>query len=596
MREFSVPATAEVAPSDNLTDTVWAYAAGFPEHVAFSRPTADGWRDVTARQFCDDVAGVAKGLIAAGVQPGDRLALQSTTRYEWTVVDYAVWAAGAVTVPVYPTSSAEQVAWNLSDSGAVAVVVDSVEHEAVIQDVRGDLPALRHLWQLDAGGLAELTRLGSEVPDALLERRRRTATADSLATIIYTSGTTGRPKGCQLTHRNLLFTVLNASGGLTRLFNPQGATLLFLPLAHVFARVIEAGAVVNRTRLGHTGDVTELVADLGTFRPTFVLAVPRVFEKVYNVSRQRAHAEGKGAIFDQAERVAVAYSHAVDEGRASLWLRIQHSVFDRLLYRRLRAALGGRCTSAISGGAPLGERLGHFFRGIGLTVFEGYGLTETTAGSCLNLEGAIRIGTVGRPVPGVSVRIADDGEILLAGETVFRGYWHDEAATAEAFTPDGWFRTGDLGELDDDGFLRITGRKKELIVTASGKNVAPAVLEDRLRAHALISHCMVVGDAKPFVAALVTIDPEALPAWKRQHGKPDDASVADLRADAELTAEIQRGVDQANQAVSHAEGIRKFAVLTDDFTEAGGELTPSLKLRRSVVLERYAEEVAAIYG
>ena len=595
MHEFTTPATVEVPASANLTDVVWAAAAEHPDHVGFSRRTEDGWQDVTTREFREEVSALAKGLIASGVQPGDRVALMSRTRYEWTLLDYAIWAAGAVTVPIYETSSAEQVAWNLGDAGAVAVFVESAEHEAVVASVRADLPDLRELWQINAGGAGTLRGLGREVPDDLLDERRHGVSGSSLATIIYTSGTTGRPKGCELTHRNILFTVHMASGGLAGLLNAEGATLLFLPLAHVFARLIQAGVIVNRTKLGHTGDVANLVPDLATFRPTFVLAVPRVFEKIYNVSRQRAQAEGKGAIFDRAEQVAVAYSRAVDSGRAGLWLRAQHSVFDRLVYAKLRAALGGRCRAAISGGAPLGDRLGHFYRGIGLTIFEGYGLTETAAGACLNLEGATKIGTVGRPLPGIAVRIAEDGEIQLTGDNVFRGYWHNESATAEAFSSDGWFRTGDLGSLDDDGYLRITGRSKELIVTASGKNVAPAVLEDRLRAHALVSQAMVVGDAKPFVGCLVTIDAEAFPAWKKQHGKPADASIAELTADAELLAAIQQGVDEANRAVSKAEGIKKFRILPVDFTEAGGQITPSLKLKRNVVLEQYADDIAAIY-
>jgi len=595
VHEFTTPATVEVPASANLTDVVWAAAAEHPDHVGFSRRTEDGWQDVTTREFREEVSALAKGLIASGVQPGDRVALMSRTRYEWTLLDYAIWAAGAVTVPIYETSSAEQVAWNLGDAGAVAVFVESAEHEAVVASVRADLPDLRELWQINADGAGTLRGLGREVPDDLLDERRHGVSGSSLATIIYTSGTTGRPKGCELTHRNILFTVHMASGGLAGLLNAEGATLLFLPLAHVFARLIQAGVVVNRTKLGHTGDVANLVPDLATFRPTFVLAVPRVFEKIYNVSRQRAHAEGKGAIFDRAEQVAVAYSRAVDSGRAGLWLRAQHSVFDRLVYAKLRAALGGRCRAAISGGAPLGGRLGHFYRGIGLTIFEGYGLTETAAGACLNLEGATKIGTVGRPLPGIAVRIAEDGEIQLTGDNVFRGYWHNGPATAEAFSSDGWFRTGDLGSLDDDGYLRITGRSKELIVTASGKNVAPAVLEDRLRAHALVSQAMVVGDAKPFVGCLVTIDAEAFPAWKKQHGKPADASIAELTADAELLAAIQQGVDEANRAVSKAEGIKKFRILPVDFTEAGGQITPSLKLKRNVVLEQYADDIAAIY-
>jgi long-chain acyl-CoA synthetase len=596
VREFSVPATTEVDPQANLTDPVWVNAAEAPDHVAFSRLVEGTWQDVTTAAFRDDVVAVAKGLIAKGVQPGDRVGLMSKTRYEWTVVDYAILAAGGVTVPVYETSSAEQVAWNLGDSGAVAAMVETAEHQAVVGSVSSEIPGVRDVWQIDADGLGTLRGLGRDVPDEQVEERRRIATADSLATVIYTSGTTGRPKGCELTHRNFLFSVLNTTGGLKAVFNPEGSTLLFLPLAHVFARLIQAGLMQTRARVGHTADVKNLLAHLATFKPTFVLSVPRVFEKVYNVSRQRAHEDGKGNIFDRAENVAVAYSRGLDAGGPGLALRAQHALFDKLVYSRLRTALGGRLAFSISGGAPLGDRLGHFFRGIGVTIFEGWGMTETTACGLVNLEGALKIGTVGRPIPGVSVRIAEDGELLIKGDNVFRGYWHNPQATEESMTADGWLRTGDLAEIDDDGFVKITGRKKELIVTAGGKNVAPTVLEDRLRSHALISQCMVVGDAQPFIGCLVTIDPEAFPAWKQRSGKPADASVADLKDDPELRAEIQQGVDEANKAVSQAEAIKKFRILAGDFSQEGGELTPKLSLKRSFVLKQYADEVAAIYS
>jgi long-chain acyl-CoA synthetase len=433
------------------------------------------------------------------------------------------------------------------------------------------------------------------VPDTEIDNRRAGLKADTTATIIYTSGTTGRPKGCELTHANILFDVNNAIPGLKTLFNAEGATLLFLPLAHVFARLIQCGAVITRARLGHTADVKNLLEDLAGFQPTFVLSVPRVFEKVYNGARQKAHAAGKGAIFDRAENTAIAYSEALDRGGAGIGLKLQHGLFDKLVYGKLRNALGGNCHSAISGGAPLGARLGHFYRGIGLTIYEGYGLTETSAAATANVQHSLKIGTVGRPIPGVSVKIAEDGEVLIKGGHVFRGYWHNEAATAEAIDADGWFHSGDLGSLDGEGFLSITGRKKELIVTAGGKNVAPAVLEDRLRAHPLVSQCMVVGDARPFIGCLVTIDPEAFPAWKEGAGK-GAASVADLVDDPDLRAEIQKAVDEANKAVSKAEAIKVFRILPRDFTEDGGELTPSLKLKRNVVLKEYADEIAAIYS
>ncbi len=595
MREFTVPATITVPDNATASDAVYDHARDKPDQVSFSRPAAGGWQDVTAAQFATEVRAVARGLIQAGVRPGDRVALMSKTRYEWTLFDYAIWSAGGVGVPIYETSSAEQVQWILSDSGAVAAVVETAEHEAVVDSVRPDLPGLRKVWRIESDAVGTLTGLGRDLDDEEVDRRRAAVTADDLATIIYTSGTTGRPKGCELTHRNLLFDTMTSADGLRAMFNEAGATLLFLPLAHVFGRVVQCGAMLHGTRLGHTADVKNLLPDLAVFRPTFLLSVPRVFEKVYNGAKLKAHAEGHGKIFDAAELTAVAYSEALDRGRVPVTLKARHAVFERLVYGKLRAALGGQCRSAISGGAPLGARLGHFFRGVGITVYEGYGLTETTAGACLNLEGALKVGTVGRPLPGVSVRIADDGEILLRGDNVFRGYWHNETASTEALDG-GWFHTGDIGEIDSDGFLKITGRKKELIVTAAGKNVAPAVLEDRLRAHPLISQCMVVGDQQPFIGCLVTIDPEAFPAWKQAHGKAADATVGDLRDDADLRAEVQLAVDEANQAVSRAEAIRKFRILPKDFTEEGGELTPTLKLKRSIVSKEYADEVAAIYA
>ena len=532
MREFSTPMSGPLAAglpaTGNLTDDVVRNAAEAPDAVVLSRRAgSEEWHDVTAAQFLLEVRGVAKGLVASGVRPGDRIALISRTRYEWTLFDYAIWFAGAVGVPVYETSSAEQVGWILHDSGACAVVAEGRSHLSRVAEVRADLEELRHVWSIDDNAVDVLTRLGADVPDDELESRRTTATPLDLATIIYTSGTTGRPKGCMLTHGNLMTELGVAVHELEELFAPSGSdgasTLLFLPLAHVFARVIQVGAVKARVRLGHSADAKNLVRDLGQFRPTFVLAVPRVFEKVFNTASQNATADGRGKIFDRAAEVAVAWSRGTDPARKtkpSLAVRAQHAAFSRLVYGRLRAALGGRCTYAVSGGAPLGERLGHFYRGIGLVVLEGYGLTETTAALTVNTPEAAKIGTVGRPLPGTSVRVADDGELLFHGGQVFAGYWHDEAATAEVLEPDGWFHTGDLGEIDDEGFVRITGRKKEILVTAGGKNVAPAVLEDRLRAHPLVDQCLVVGDGRPFIAALVTLDREAATAWAEQHGKP----------------------------------------------------------------------------
>ncbi|NES12329.1 MULTISPECIES: long-chain fatty acid--CoA ligase [Micromonospora] len=598
MREFSVPPIVTVGDAANLTDPVWENAEVAPDTVQFVRRTGGpgAATDVTCRQFRDEVVAVARGLVAAGVSPGDRVALMSRTRYEWTLLDYAIWAAGAVTVPIYETSSAEQAAWILADSGAVSAVVESTAHATLVAGVRDRLPELREVWQIELGAVDQLVAAGESVDPAEVEVRRSTLTADDIATIIYTSGTTGRPKGCVLTHRNIYADIANAVPVLPNLFRQGASTLLFLPLAHAFARLIQVGVVQARATMAHCSDTKNLVAELQDFKPTFVLSVPRVFEKVYNGARQKAESEGKGKIFDRAEKVAIAYSEALETADGpGLALRAQHALFDKLVYRKLRAAMGGRCRDAISGGAPLGARLGHFFRGVGVTICEGYGLTETSPAAAANLPGHTRVGTVGRPLPGVTIRIADDGEILISGDIVFRGYWHNEPATAEALTSDGWFRTGDLGRLDEDGYLSITGRKKEIIVTAGGKNVAPAVLEDQVRAHPLVSQCLVVGDRQPFIAALVTIDEEALPGWLAANGRPADTTVADLRADEALLAEVQGAVDQANQSVSKAEAIKVFRILPQDFTEATGELTPSLKVKRQVVHKTYAAEIADIY-
>jgi long-chain acyl-CoA synthetase len=600
MREYVVPAISSVSDDESLSDAVYDNATHHPDAVSFRRKTADGdWTDVTARHFADEVTAVARGLVASGIAAGDRVAVLSRTRYEWTVIDYAIAAVGGTTVPIYQTSSADQIGWILSDSAAVAVVCESDEHLGLVSALREQLPALAHVWQIEPasgpGAMDTLVEAGASVPESEVEKRRAAVGPDDLATLIYTSGTTGRPKGCELTHRNLLTELKNTTLVFPELLTAQGSLLLFLPLAHVLAKIIQCGAVYTRTTVGHTSDTRNLLDDLKAFRPTFVISVPRVFEKVFTSAQQKAHAAGRGKIFDTAVAVAEEWSRA--QPSPGLGLRVRHLVFDKLVYAKLRGALGGRCTAAVSGGAPLGERLGHFFRGVGLPVYEGYGLTETTGGMTVNTPDAQRIGTVGRPLPGSGVRIADDGEVLLCGDLVFRGYWNNADATAEAMT-DGWFHTGDIGELDDGGYLKITGRKKELIVTAGGKNVAPAPMEDKLRAHPLISQCMVVGDQRPFIAALITLDPEALPGWRTAHGlsEPEDpTSAADLLDNPDLLAELDAAVKEANTAVSQAEGIRKFSVLPHDFSEASGELTPTLKLKRNVVAESHAEDIDALY-
>ncbi len=597
MREYSTPALTGISASAALTDVVFRRAQEEPGAVMLRRGTPqDGWQDVTAGQFRAEVAALARGIIAAGIKPGDRVGLMSRTRYEWTLIDYAVWAAGGVTVPVYETSSAEQVEWILGDSAACAVFAETSTHGQIISSVRGSLPGMEHLWMID--GLETLASGGAHISEDQLNQRRAERKAADLATIVYTSGTTGRPKGCELTHGNLLADVRSAVAALPEIFTVSGAsTLLFLPLAHSFARIIEVGVLEAGVILGHWPEITTLADGLSEFHPTFLLAVPRVFEKVYDGAlRQASGSKIKARIFAAAAQTAIAWSRARGDAaadcRAGPVLRLRHALFDQLVYGRVRAALGGKVQYAVSGGAPLGERLGHFFRGAGITVLEGYGLTESTAAATVNRPAHTKVGTVGLPLPGVSIRIAGDGEIQVKGPNVFPRYWRNDAATGEALDSGGWLHTGDIGALDDEGFLRVTGRKKEVIVTAGGTNVAPGVLEDRLRACPLVSQCMVVGEGRPYIACLVTLDPGALEFWKRQHGR----AAGDLADDSELIAEIQLAVDEANKAVSRAESIRRFRILGTDFTEASGQLTPSVKVRRNVVAEDFAPDIEALYS
>jgi long-chain acyl-CoA synthetase len=599
VREYSIPALADIPATANLADLVRRRAAEEPQAVALRRKNDAGtWEDVTTSQFRDEVYALAGGLIAAGIEAGDRVALMAHTSYEWTLIDYALWTAGAVPVPIYETSSAEQAEWILSDSAAKAVFVETEAFEQMVTAARDRLPALQYVWRFDPA-LKKLVAGGADVAAETITARATSAKAADFATLIYTSGTTGRPKGCVLTHENLLSDARNAFMGPIAAISsiPGASTLLFLPLAHTFARIIEVGTLEGGIILGHCPDINDLLPDLASYQPTFILAVPRVFEKVFNSAEQKATSEGKGAIFGRAARVAIAYSRAQDAPSGpALGLRLQHAVFDRLVYGKLRAALGGKARLAVSGGAALNERLGHFFRGVGVTVLEGYGLTETSPAAAVSWPNRQKIGTVGQPLPGVSVKIADDGEVLIKGKIVFPGYWNNEKATAEVLTEDGWFHTGDLGELDDEGFLKITGRKKEIIVTAGGKNVAPAVLEDRLRGHALISQCMVVGEGRPFIGVLVTLDADTLGPWKERHGKPASATIDDLRDDPDLLAEIQAAVDDANKAVSRAESIRKFRILSTDFTQEGGHLSAKLSLKRAVVAKEFAADIEAIYS
>ena len=596
MKEYAEPALFEAPTTGNLASFLIESERIAPTGPAMSIPQSDGtWSDMTYSEFAEDVRTLARGIAASGVAVGDRVAIMSRTRYEWTLLDFALWYAGAVPVPIYETSSAEQVEWILGNSGAVGVFLESDAHVAVFDEVKAQLPGVKSVWVIEHADLDDIKENASAVSIADLEQRRESVGPDDLATIIYTSGTTGRPKGCQLTHKNLMFDVDAVVASLPEMFTGGGSTLLFLPIAHVFGRAIEIACVRAQIKLGHTADVKNLLPNLESFQPTFLLSVPRVFETIFNKSQAKAAGEGKEKIFNAAAATAIEYSRATDAGSVGIVLKLKHFVFDKLVYSKLRAALGGNVTSAISGGAALGERLGHFYRGIGITIQEGYGLTETSAPSTLNRISQFKIGTVGRPLPGTAARIAEDGEIMLKGPHIFLGYWNNEEASKEVLGADGWFHSGDIGTIDEDGFVRITGRKKELIVTAGGKNVAPAVLEDRLRANAIVGQCLVVGDAQPFIACLVTLDQESLPIWLANHGKSAEMSLEDAVRDADVLAEVQSAVDDANKAVSKAESIRKFTILATDWTEEGGQLTPSMKLKRNVVVAEFSSEVDALY-
>lgn len=606
MREFTVPPMAAAPLVGGLADVVFDHAEEDPHQVALGRKDANGnWRDVTAAAFRDEVLALAKGLIAHGVRFGDRVALMSRTRYEWTLFDLALWTVGAQSVPVYPTSSAEQVLWMLHDAEVSAVMVEHEDHAMTIASVIDRLPGLKRLWQLDAGAVPELIDAGADVEDAVVHRHRRAVTPESVATVIYTSGTTGRPKGCVLTHANFMFETDTMVARWKSVFRSrpgdEAATLLFLPLAHVFGRMVEVAAIRGRVKLGHQPELSAkaLMPDLVSFRPTFILAVPYIFEKVFNAARRKAEAEGRIGPFDKAVDIAVKYAEAM-EARAfgtgpgpSAGLRMQHQFFDKVVYKKVREAMGGRIRHAMSGGSGMERQLGLFFEGAGVTVYEGYGLTESTAAATANPPERTRYGTVGLPIPGTTVHIAEDGEVWVHGGNVFAGYLGDPKAT-EAVLREGWLATGDLGSLDEDGYLTITGRKKEILVTSGGKSVAPAGLEERVRAHPLVAQCIVVGNDRPYIAALVTVDQEAVDHWLSMQGraplKPED-----LVRDPDVEMEVRRAVVAANTAVSQAESIRTFRILAHPFSEEHGLLTPSLKLKRRAIETAYAAEVDALY-
>nr|WP_256736207.1 long-chain fatty acid--CoA ligase [Mycolicibacterium hippocampi] len=598
VREFTVPASFTVNEYDSIASSVYSHERDNPDHVILQRLVDGTWVDVTCSQAAGEIRSVAQGLIADGIQPGDRVAILSATRYEWPILDFAILSIGAVTVPIYETSSAEQVQFVLADSGAVAAFAETDDHAGRIEAQRDSLPQLRKVYRIEGSGRAavdELTEAGRTVDAAVVEERLAGTRSSDPATLIYTSGTTGRPKGCQLTHSNLLYEIRGAKECFPDHLAKGEKLLVFLPLAHVLARALTIGAFANGVTLGFTSDIKNLVPMLAVFKPTLVVSVPRVFEKVYNTAELNAENGGKGKIFAAAADTAIEWSKAQETGGAGLVLKLKHAVFDKLVYGKLRAALGGECHAAISGGAPLGARLGHFYRGVGLSIYEGYGLTETSAAITVNRVGDLRVGSVGKLLPGNSMKLGEDGELLVKGGVVFSGYWGNETETDAVFSGE-WFHTGDLGAIDDNGFLTIVGRKKEIIVTAGGKNVAPALLEDRLRAHPLISQAMAVGDAQPFIAALITIDPEAFPGWKERNGKDGGATVADLATDPDLRSEVELAVKEANQAVSKAEQIRKFRILPVDFTEDTGELTPTLKVKRKIVAEKFAADIDALYA
>ncbi|WP_431031494.1 AMP-dependent synthetase/ligase [Plantibacter sp. RU18] len=595
MEQFDVPAVVAADPSANATDLLVKRLAAAPNAALFAVPRGSEWVDVTTAEFHAQVVALAKGLVASGIEPGDKIGLMCKTRYEWTLIDFAVWFTGALLVPIYETSSPSQVQWILSDSGATSVIVETPDQFARFDEVHGDLPSVARVWQIDLGDLDKIAAAGTDISDEEIERRRNLAVGSDMATLIYTSGSTGRPKGCVLTHSNFVELSRNSAVALKEVVSTPGAsTLLFITTAHIFARFIAVLCVHSGVKTGHQPDTKQLLPSLGTFKPTFLLAVPRVFEKVYNSSEQKAEAGGKGKIFRAAAETGIAYSKALEAGKVPFGLTVKFRVLDRLVLSKIRTAMGGRVQYAVSGSAPLGPRLGHFFHALGIVILEGYGLTETTAPASVNLAKKSKIGTVGPALPGVSLRIADDGEVEVRGINVFKEYWKNPEATAEAFD-DGWFRTGDIGSFDSDGFLTITGRKKEIIVTAGGKNVAPAALEDPIRATPVVGQLVVVGDQKPFISALITLDTEMLPTWLANNGEDGTMTAAQAARNPAVLAAVQRAIDEANTKVSRAESIRKFVILDEELTEASGHLTPKLSIKRNVILKDFAETIDSMY-
>lgn len=596
MKEFSVPAVVPADPQANTTQLLVDRVAKDPHGVLFALPTPDGgWEDLTTQEFYDQVTALAKGFMAAGINAGDKVGFMCKTTYEWSLVDFGLWFAGAIMVPIYETSSPSQIQYNLEDSGASAIILETAEHFARFDEIAGDVPHVTHVWQMALGDLAKLSQSGGSITDAKLEKRRTTAKGSDMATLIYTSGSTGRPKGCMLTHSNFVELVRNSAIAMKEVVEPGASTLLFITTAHIFARFISILAIHTGTKIGHQADTKQLLPSLGSFKPSFLLAVPRVFEKVYNSAEQKAEAGGKGKIFRAAADTAVEYSKALDSGTVGLGLKIKFALFDRLVYSKLKAAMGGGVKYAVSGSAPLSTRLGHFYRSLGIKILEGYGLTETTAPATENLVTRFKIGTTGPALPGVSIRIADDGEVQVKGVNVFAGYWKNEAATKETFTDDGWFKTGDIGDLDDEGYLTITGRKKEIIITAGGKNVAPNYLEDPIRSNPIVGQVVVAGDQKPFISALITLDPEMIDTWLANNGVKEKLTLEQACEHPLVHAEVQRAIDAANTRVSRAESVRKFTIIPTEFTEASGHLTPKMSIKRAEIMRDFGREVEAMY-
>jgi long-chain acyl-CoA synthetase len=597
MRSYELPSLVETSANESITDLLLNRVRKTPNIPLFAIEKTPGvWTDVSAKDFHEQVKDLAKGFIASGIRPGDAVGIMSRTRYEWALVDFALWFAGAVSVPIYETSAPAQIEWVLSDSDAVALIIENSEHQKRFESIKAMVPSVKKVWKLEDDSLVKLVADGKDVSDDQLEKARASLNLDSLATIIYTSGTTGKPKGCELLHRGFVDLSKNAMLELPEVVKEGTATVLFLPLAHVYARFISILCVHAGIKVGHQPDTTNVAAAMQSFHPDFLLAVPRVFEKVYNSAEQKAEAGGKGKIFRKAVQVAIDYSRGLDKkGGPSLLLKVEHKLFDILVYKKLRAAMGGKVKYAVSGGAPLGERLGHFFRSIGLIVLEGYGLTETSAPAMIGRATDAKIGKVGRVLPGCAVKIADDGEILLKGSNVLRGYWKNPEATKATMEGD-WFKTGDIGELDDEGFITITGRKKELIVTAGGKNVAPTALEDPLRASPIIGQAVVIGDQRPFVAALLSLDPEMMPVWLANNGQPSDLTLSQAAKNPRVLQELQKAVDEVNSTVSNAEAIKKFEVIDSELSEKSGHLTPSLKIKREAVTRDFAPIIEQIYG